>query len=185
MLHYVILRCITLYCATFRYITLHYVTLRYIGNNPRRMWQTVNSLLGEKKTTAVPVFTAKDYHDYIDKKIADIRVATSHEGEPAFVLNDTVMSLCVFQRITVDDVVTIIRESPSKQCSLGPLPTWLLKDFVTILGPYIINIINISLLTGVFPKSWERALISPLLKKTGLDEAAPANFRPVSNLPLL
>ena len=107
------------------------------------MWQTVNSLLGEKKTTAAPVFKAKDYHDYIDKKITDIRVATSHASEPSFVVSDIAMSLCVFRSITVDDVVAAIRESPSKQCSLDPLPTWLLRDCVTILGPYITNIINI------------------------------------------
>ena len=95
------------------------------------------------------------------------------------------MSLCVFRSITVDDVVATIRESPSKQYSLDPLPTWLLKDCVTILGPYITNIINISLSTGVFPKPWKHDLISPLLKKAGLDEAAPANFRTVSNLPIL
>ena len=109
-------------------------------------------------------------------------MATSHAGEPFFVVNDTAMSLCVFQCITVDDVIAISRESPSKQCSLDPLLTWLLKDCVTILGPYITNIINISLSTGVFPKPWKDALISPLLKKAYLDEVAPANFRPVSNL---
>ena len=43
----------------------------------------------------------------------------------------------------------------------------------------------ISLLSGVFPKLWKHALISPLLKKADLDEAAPANFRPISNLPFL
>ena len=112
-------------------------------------------------------------------------MATSPAGEPSFVVNDTTISLCVFRRITVDDVVATIRESPSKQCSLDPLPTWLLKDCVTILEPYITNIINISLSTGVFPKPWKHALISSLLKKAGLDEAAPANFRPVSNLPFL
>ena len=71
------------------------------------MWQTVNSLLGEKKTTAAPVFTANDYHDYIGKKIADIHVATSHASEPSFVVNDTAISLCVFRRITVDDDTAI------------------------------------------------------------------------------
>ena len=80
-----------------------------IGNNPRRMWQAVNSLHGEKKTTAAPVFTAKDYHDYIDRKITDIRVTTSHVGEPSFVVSDIAMSLCVFRSITVDDVVATIR----------------------------------------------------------------------------
>ena len=41
------------------------------------------------------------------------------------------------------------------------------------------------LVNWCLPKPWKHALISPLLKKAGLDEAAPANFRPVSNLPFL
>ena len=53
---------------------------------------------------------------------------------------------------------------------------------MTIIGPYITNIINISLSTGIFPKPGN--LISHLLKKAGLDEAVPS-FRPVSNLPFL
>ena len=60
-----------------------------------------------------------------------------------------------------------------------------LRDNPWTISAYITNIINISLSTGVFPKPWKHALISSLLKKVGLDEAAPANFRPVSNLPFL
>ena len=42
-------------------------------------------------------------------------------------------------------------------------------------------IINLSLQSGVFPVQWECALVSPLLKKLGL-ELLLKNYRPVSNL---
>ena len=42
--------------------------------------------------------------------------------------------------------------------------------------------INLSLSNGCFPDAWKCALISPLLKKLGLDLLFQ-NFRPVSNLP--
>ena len=46
-------------------------------------------------------------------------------------------------------------------------------------------IINASLRTGYFPLVWRKAIISRLLKKSGLDESAPGNYRPASNVTFL
>ena len=53
------------------------------------------------------------------------------------------------------------------------------------LVPYITKIINESLAIGVVPDIFKRAIVTPLLKKTGLDETDVKNFRPVSNLNFL
>ena len=65
------------------------------------------------------------------------------------------------------------------------MPTWLLNKCSSILALYIINIFNISLSSGKFPKVWKHAIILPHLKKAGLDEMVPSNYRPVANLPFL
>ncbi|KAK7497791.1 hypothetical protein BaRGS_00010925, partial [Batillaria attramentaria] len=49
----------------------------------------------------------------------------------------------------------------------------------------MVNIINISLATGIVPTSFKRAVVQPLIKKAGLDPSACKNFRPVSNLPFI
>ena len=36
---------------------------------------------------------------------------------------------------------------------------------------------------GHFHRAWRHAIITPLLKKAGLDESSPSSYRPVSNLP--
>ena len=41
--------------------------------------------------------------------------------------------------------------------------------------------INLSLQQGKFPESWKCSLVTPLIKKIGL-EPIPKNYRPVSNL---
>ena len=41
---------------------------------------------------------------------------------------------------------------------------------------------NLSLSQGTFPSTFKFAVVSPLLKKLGLDANNPANFRPISNL---
>jgi hypothetical protein len=80
------------------------------------------------------------------------------------------------------EICKLISSSPSKCCSLDPIPTWMLKDHINILLPVITNIVNLSLESAVFPDHFKNALVSPLLKKPSLDSDILKNFRPVSNL---
>ena len=74
-----------------------------------------------------------------------------------------------------------ILKAPSKSCALDPLPTPILKKCLDLLLPIISRIINNSLSTGSFPDEFKLALVTPLLKKLGLELVFPS-FRPVSNL---
>ena len=87
-----------------------------------------------------------------------------------------------FSEVTVEEVTKIIVKSPSKSCSLDPLPTWLLKAHLDMLAPPITTIVNSSLQTSVFPSDMKKALVTPLLKKPSLDKEVLKNYRPVSNL---
>ena len=49
----------------------------------------------------------------------------------------------------------------------------------------MLNIINRSLQTGVFPTSLKTAIVKPLLKRNTSDPSVLSNYRPVSNLPFL
>ena len=49
----------------------------------------------------------------------------------------------------------------------------------------LLQIVNTSLLSGVFPQALKTAVIKPLLKKNNLDTSLMSNYRPISNLPLL
>jgi len=46
----------------------------------------------------------------------------------------------------------------------------------------IAHLANASFSTGLFPRSMKFAIVTPLLKKAGLDTSVKKNFRPVSNL---
>jgi len=56
------------------------------------------------------------------------------------------------------------------------------REFIDLLLPYITSMVNASLADGCLPDSQKRAIVSPMLKKPGLDAAEMANYRPVSNL---
>jgi hypothetical protein len=72
--------------------------------------------------------------------------------------------------------------SPVKSCSLDPVPTFIVRECVDLLLPYITCMVNASLSQGRLPDLQKHAIVVPLLKKSGLDTADMANFRPVSNL---
>ena len=100
------------------------------------------------------------------------------EGHPDAV-DDT---LSVLVPATEDEVKRLINKSPSKSCSLDPVPTWLLKEYLTCLLPTITNIVNLSMSTVIVPTTMKSALVTPLLKKPSLDNDVMNNFRPISML---
>ena len=71
-------------------------------------------------------------------------------------------------------------QSPSKSCLLDSWPTFLVKDCLGILITPNTNLINFSLSQGVFPDRFKSVIISPILKKTSLDQSVLKNYRPVS-----
>ena len=87
--------------------------------------------------------------------------------------------------MSVENVIKAIKSASSKQCATDPLPTWLLKDSIAVLAPYITSLFNTSLTNGYFPTQWKNAIVKPLIKKAGLDATLTSNYLPVSNLPFL
>ena len=79
----------------------------------------------------------------------------------------------------------LIKSTPPKACNLDPLPTWLLKDCLDELLPVLTNIINVSLSSGVVPRSFRASLILPVLKKPNLDPNDLGNYHPIANLPFV
>ena len=86
-----------------------------------------------------------------------------------------------FSALSIEEVSKIVRESSNASCRLDPVPTWLLKSCLDVLALPITEMVNLSLLSGHVPEYWRTAVVSPLLKKPGLD-LVYKNFRLVSNL---
>ena len=69
-----------------------------------------------------------------------------------------------FERLSEDQVKKLNMKSPNKQCASDPIPTWMLKECLDIILPFLAHIVNLSLQTGHFADAWKEALLSPLLK---------------------
>ena len=95
------------------------------------------------------------------------------------------MLFASFESIDVQFVVKLIRDASPKTSPLDPLPMWLLKGCADEVALFITNLFNLSLSKGVVPATFKKAVVTPLLKKTGLDELDPSSYRPISNLATL
>ena len=84
--------------------------------------------------------------------------------------------------LLVNDVSALIRKFAQKPCPLDPMLTSLVVGCLDVLLPVISRIINLSLTCGHFSEEWKEALVTPILKKPGLDPTQLNNHRPVSNL---
>ena len=79
------------------------------------------------------------------------------------------------------EVKKLVMEMKAKMNELDLLPATFLKVNIEKFIGLLVNIVNISLQSGVFAREWKMALLHPLIKKAGLD-VIKSNFRPVSNL---
>ena len=159
-------------------------------DQPKRLFNIMDQLLGNSKARVLPPGRdegdlAMTFSTFFVEKVDRIRNAIPSGDPPAFEAVEAQCSLESWRHMTDDELRTIIMSSPSKDCSLDPLPTSLLKQCLDPLLPFIRNIINISLGTSTVPSSFKQAIVTPLLKKPNLDPALLANYRPVSNLPFI
>ena len=60
----------------------------------------------------------------------------------------------------------------------------LLKAGVQVICPILVYIFNLSISTGIVPKDWKSALVTPIFKGTG-PKNDPSNYRPISVLPTI
>ncbi len=164
------------------------------SKDQKALFCIVDKLLHQKSEPLLPSHDcpqelANRFADYFSNKILKIRselesikseatnihVNQNATPRPKKFLSD-------FPRTSEEEVLKLIKSSPSKSCALDPMPTWLLKDCTGVLLPVITKIVNLSLSSCTMPSQLKNAILSPLLKKISLDIEILKNFRPVSNL---
>ena len=180
--------------------TYFHETIEKSHTDSRKLFQTVNHLLNRDRGRDLPTHLpgaeqqlANRFGDYFHSKIENINQNlegirgslasvsfTPCEPEPN-------ARLTVFDPVTPDELIKIIRACPTKSCSLDPIPTVLLQEpeVLSRLAPGLAKIVNSSLSSGTVPANLKEADVIPLLKKPTLDKEDLKNYRPVSNLSFL
>uniref|UniRef100_A0A8P4KLV1 Reverse transcriptase domain-containing protein n=1 Tax=Dicentrarchus labrax TaxID=13489 RepID=A0A8P4KLV1_DICLA len=167
-------------------------------NNPRFLFSTVARLTESHSSVEphIPInLSSNDFMSFFYNKIITIREKINHQlpstvisGSPSsgtFANVNLDIYLDSFSAIDLHQLTSIISSSKPSTGLLDPIPTRLLKEVIPLIGTSLLDMINLSLLSGYVPQSFKVAVIKPLLKKTTLDPGVLANYRPISNLPFL
>jgi hypothetical protein len=145
----------------------------------KALFRLLNTLLHRELKPQLPSNESLEellqkFSDFFKSKISKIRLSLDSTPVdmsvfpliPEFHPSSHLMSL---QPLSEQEVIKLIKASPSKSCSLDPLPTFMLKEHVDLIAPAITSIINMSLSSAEVPLSMKMALVKPLLKKATLD----------------
>ena len=162
-------------------------------DDARGLQRKLNRLLGKTETvlpeTGSNQQLAEKFADFFSEKVGKIRATVSEEkarissnvsGQPAY--QCALSTLLEFEEISVDHLKRLVKSVADKSCDLDPVPTWLVKECIDDLAPYLLKIVNLSLRCGQVPASMQEALVFPTIKNAYGDRDALTNYRPVSNL---
>ena len=121
-----------------------------------------------------------DFADFFIRKIQTIRdqLSSANEFKPQV---NNIPQLNQFTTLKIEEDQKEIISVKSKSCKLDAICTNLLKELLPPCIGTVTQIVNTSLMKGIFANNRKTAIVCPLLKKHGLD-LLMKNYRPVSNL---
>ena len=95
------------------------------NGNSRRLWQTLQNVLGEATNDDAGVNTAEDFAAFFCDKVESVRASTM-TIPPHDVRQRLTLTLERWTPVTIAEVEKLIASAPCKTCQLDPAPTWLI-----------------------------------------------------------
>ena len=158
------------------------------GRDVKKLYQVIYNMTGKRSLNPLPNSDndkdlADNFANYFIDKIRNVRDQLDEypKYDPKEEAKDIPTPLGIFNQIAAEDIMSIVGSMASKSCKLDVVPTSLFKAILPHIIGTLVRIINASLEQGVFARKWKRAIVKPLLKKSGL-ELIFKNYRPVLNL---
>jgi len=164
------------------------------AENPRLLWKAVNRLLhpcagGSWHDNLETNKLAEDLCSFfknkvqmVKNKIASKLLSTHSPSAPIKCAQPLSSIMSSFTPITPVDVEKLILAAPNKTSPVDIIPVTLLKSCSAEVSIPIAHLANLSFSQGIFPSAFKIGLVTPLLKKPGLDTSDLQNFRPITNL---
>jgi len=159
--------------------------------DPKKRWRVVKNVLHNDTRSCLPLADCTrlctTFAQFFVDKINTIKQNVAHKlsNLPHIPLTDchhTGNKLDTLQPVTVNEVQKVLSHIPAKSSPLDYIPTSLIKLCSPTFSELIAYLANLSFQEGCFPSSFTRAIVTPVLKKFGLDSSSPSNYRPISNL---
>jgi len=119
---------------------------------------------------------------FFARKIDTVPAATADKPMPPPTADRVHCSLPAFHRLSEADVRRLIMSSAIKSSTLDPVPTFLLREFVDVLLPYVTCMVDSSLRQFRLPDSQKTCSRHPAPEAAGSWHRGHSNYRPVSNV---
>ena len=165
------------------------------SKNIKKTWKGINTLLGNNLgTTSINNITYNNTNYTIPNEIAN--ALNSHFTEigpklasqlplsskqPSDYISPTQYSFSI-RETSISEVLSLIRALPTNKASgLDGISTKLLKEADSIIAPSLANLFNLSIRSGIFPREWKIAKVTPTYKDG--TKCIPDNYGPISVLP--
>ena len=138
------------------------------GSNTKKLYITLNQIIGKNKEVTLPPEKDMDCTNNLLNHVMD-KIKKINENLENYELftppsNSSNHKLEDFNEISADEVKKIIMESKPTTCGSDPIPSTVVKHHLNILLPISTRLINWSLKTGSFHKTWKKSIITPLQK---------------------
>ena len=156
------------------------------SSDQSKLFRASKSLLNLQADKSLPphtdasVLTNEMGENFIHKIVDTVSPAVTERAPQGSSSSDDLVTLSEFQPLP-EEAVRKMAVASMKTCTLDPFPSSILLVCIEESLPVISGMVNVSLEHGYFADDWKRAVVHPLLKKSGL-QLINKNFRPVSNL---
>ena len=134
------------------------------SSQPRKLWQSIAAILRRDKSSKsfTDCLWAQQLVDYFNEKIGNVR--NSADGNMVLSsLAPSMSTLEKFEECTLEEIYRTIMASQSKSCELDPLPTSVLKEFLSDILPFMVDMCNASIRQGNLPVSRRHVITTPRL----------------------
>ena len=139
------------------------------GSNTKKLYKTLNQIIGKNNEVTLPPGKDMDCVNNLLNHFMD-KIKKINENLENYELftpppNSSNHKLEEFSEISADEVKRIIMESKPTTCGSDPIPSTVVKHHFDVLLPILTRLINWSLRTGSFHKTWKKSIVTPLQKR--------------------
>ena len=172
--------------------------ISHANGNMRDLFNIVNSLSGDRNEKILPEnicieILPEKFALYFDSKIQklrnslieDIPISVDQENDVENSIIEDETGLNQFQTINILQLKAQFKDMNKKYCVGDPVPIKMISSCFDSLCPLILEIVNESLTSGIFPQPLKHAIVSPIIKDENGDREDFKNYRPISNTPIL
>lgn len=166
-------------------------------NSQSELFKVCNTLLDKPKCSSLPkssspIDLANRFNNFFSDKIVKIRskfskepdLTTQESSTPGSQFPASNATLDNFEPVKEEELEKIIKSAPIKTSLDDPIPATLLKSFINTFLHVFTLLVNLSLLSGSID-GLKETVVTPLLKKFGLDPENLSNYRPITGIKYL